>query len=426
MYAGRAFERFTMKSVITVCCFFLFFAALALGQAQYKVLYSFGSNPNDGNLPNGGLAFDKSGNLYGTTLLGGSGSVCQCGTVFALSPSQTGSWVETVIYNFCSQPSCLDGAEPAAGLLLDASGNLYGTTTVGGTSQSGTVFELSPPAVPGNAWTETILWNFGNGPDDGTLPYSQLIWDGLGNLFGTTSGAGVSAGGTAFELTPNQDGSWSETILHTFCTNGAPDCPGGSDPMAGVAFDKSGNLYGTTYAGGFDNKWGVLYKLSPGDGAWTEKTLYKFSGASGGQPMSAVTFDNAGDAYVTAYDGSANSQAGCGGVFKFVPDQGGGGKKFSYLFLPADTGCDPAAGVLLDKQTDTAYGTTRLGGSLSGGNIYKVSGKRGVDLYDFCSEDGCKDGLYPAGSLTMHKGKLYSTTSQGGDFNHGVVFEIGP
>jgi len=420
-----------MKSAISsVCCLFVFFSAgaLALGQTQYKVLYSFGSNPNDGNLPNGGLVFDKSGNLYGTTQYGGSGSECQfCGTVFELSPSQDGSWTESVIYNFCTQSGCPDGEEPAAGLVFDSLGNLYGTTVEGGANQGGTVFELSPPAIPGTTWTETVLWSFGNGPDDGGLPYSQLIWDSSGNLYGTTSeGNGKALGGTVFKLSSNGDGTWSETVIHGFCPNGLQDCPDGFEPLAGVSSDNVGNLYGTTYAGGFDDKWGVLYKLSPGNGTWSEKTLYKFYGASGGQPMSTVTFDNAGDAYATASDGGRNSRAQCGAVFKFVP-QPGGGTRLEFPFDDSGArGCLPTAGVLLDSRTGAVYGTAQVGNPYYAGVVYKIKGKTESIVYGFCQRPSCTDGAKPSGSLTAYAGNLFSTTSQGGDFNHGVVFEIGP
>jgi uncharacterized repeat protein (TIGR03803 family) len=414
----------------TSCAAILFLASsVAAGQAQYNVIYSFGTNPGDGSIPNGGLLFDQSGNIYGTTQTGGSGTKCQfCGTVFELSPSQGGGWTETVIHNFCSQTDCADGEEPAAGLIPDKLGNLYGTTVQGGVNQAGTVFELSPP-IEGGSWTETILWNFDTGIDDGVLPYSRLNWDAAGNLYGTTSAGGVSGGGAVFELSPNGDGSWAETVLYMFCPNDQRlrNCPDGVGPLAGVSFDKSGNLYSTTFAGGNSDRWGVLYELSPMPGGnWTETTLYKFVGKGGGKPLSAVNFDEAGNAYVTASSGAPDSPGGCGGVFKFIPNVGGGGKKLSYLFFPAGTGCNPDAGVLLDDQTHTVYGTTHFGGNRGGGNVYGITGNKGTVLYSFCSESNCVDGVYPSGSLTANANKLYSTTTQGGGFNQGVVFEIEP
>lgn len=400
---------------------------LALSQATYKVIYNFGTNPTDGSIPNGGLIFDHAGNLYGTTQNGGSGVKCEfCGTVFELSPSQGGVWSETVIYNFCSQTNCTDGDGPATGLIFDTVGNLYGTTVLGGINNVGTVFELSPPLVPGGSWIEKVLWSFGSAPDDGGVPYGRLNWDASGNLYGTGSeGGDVVGGGIVLKLSPNGDGSWAETVLYAFCTGGDHrHCPDGLNPMAGVSFDKSGNLYGTTWLGGFDDKWGVLYKLSPPPASgerWTETVLYKFVGTGGGQPLSVVNFDKAGNAYVTASTGASNSPGLCGGVFKFAP----GGKKLSYLFYPNETGCRPYAGVFLDNKTGALYGTTKNGG-IGGGNLYEIVGKNAKVLYTFCSQPKCADGVYPTGSLTPNGGKLYSTTSQGGEFNQGVVFEIGP
>ncbi len=404
---------------------------LADGQTQYQVLYSFGTNPFDGSIPNGGLVLDKQSNIYGTTQQGGSGDNCEfCGTVFELFPSNNG-WTETVIYNFCSLPKCADGEEPAAGLIFDSLGNLYGTTVQGGASKLGTVFKLSPPTAPGGSWTETVLWSFIGAftGDDGAWPYSRLNWDASGNLYGTASLGGSSGGGTVFRVSPNGDGTWTGETVYSFC----PDdlllhhCPDGFRPMAGVTFDESGNLYGTAMMGGFNDQWGVLYELSsaPTGDDWTETTVYKFVGIGGGQPLSVVSFDQAGNAYVTGSNGAPNSNGICGGVFKFVPTQGGGAKKFSYLFYPNDAGCRPQAGVFHDEKSGTLYGTTEFGG-FSEGNVYAIKGRTATVLYTFCSQDKCPDGAHPTGSLTLNKGKLYSTTSQGGAFNKGVVFQIGP
>jgi hypothetical protein len=214
---------------------------LAFGQ-NYKVLWNFGGAPNDGAYPVSNLVSDSSGNLYGTTKLGGSSTqtpcVSQggCGTVFELSPNVNGSWTESVLYNFCSdfsQGFCLDGNAPAAGLTLDRAGNLYGTTFGGGPHNCssgfngcGTAFELSPPSAPGGGWIESVLYSFcsnseGNTCLDGAEPLSQLTFDELGNLYGTTLSGGTGAwyGGTIFELSPGV-GAWTETVLYNFCANG--------------------------------------------------------------------------------------------------------------------------------------------------------------------------------------------------------------
>jgi len=245
----------------------LLIASSSLCRAQYKVIYTFGTNPSDGNLPNGGLVFDKVGNIYGTTQLGGTSSFCNqgCGTVFELSPSPDGTWSESLIYSFCSQSNCADGLDPLAGLVIDSGGNLYGTTQRGGSSSCvcGTVFELSPPKLPGETWTYTVIWNFN--ATDGAFPAARLNWNSAGNLYGTTYEGGDAGVGTVFELSPVQ-GGWTEQVLYSFCVAGPPTCSDGYEPMAGVTFDSAGNLYGTTTFGGGTINTGVLFKLSPPQG----------------------------------------------------------------------------------------------------------------------------------------------------------------
>ena len=190
------------------------------------------------------------------------------GTVFELSPVGEGQWTETILHSFCSEPDCSDGAFPEAGLILDGAGNLYGTTSNGGTVW-GTVFELSPPPQQGGTWTETVLYAFGgNTTGDGCYPEGKLVFDGAGNLYGTTSqcGGGTVSAGTVFELTPAGDGTWNEIVLHRFCAGGG-NFSDGADPLAGVVFDQAGNLYGTAYAGGARGIGpGTVYELSPGAG----------------------------------------------------------------------------------------------------------------------------------------------------------------
>src|ERR1019366_934096 len=209
-----------------------------------KVLYSFIHNGTDGGFPQAGLIFDAAGNLYGTTSEGGTSSSCSggCGTVFELTPTAGGGWTEKVLHNFNSNGT--DGANPYAGLIFDAAGNLYGTTTVGGTYYYGTVFELTPTA--GGGWTEKVLHSFNYNGTDGNNPQASLTIDAAGNLYGTTSGGGTYGNykGTVFELTPAAGGDWTETVLHNFVG------PDGAAPLAGLIFDAAGNLYGTTSGGG--------------------------------------------------------------------------------------------------------------------------------------------------------------------------------
>jgi uncharacterized repeat protein (TIGR03803 family) len=223
--------------------------------AQERVLHSFGSGPDDGSTPVAGLIFDAAGNLYSTTSGGGTYGP---GTVFELTPAGT----ETVLYSFGAFG---DGVSPYAGLIFDAAGNLYGTTYGGGAYQCslgagcGTVFELSPNGTGG--WTETVLHSFGNGTD-GAIPSAGLIFDAAGNLYGTTAYGGDYGGyngdGTVFELSPNGSGGWTETVLHNFHYNGTD----GVSPYAGLIFDAAGNLYGTTREGG-TSSYGTVFEITP-------------------------------------------------------------------------------------------------------------------------------------------------------------------
>jgi uncharacterized repeat protein (TIGR03803 family) len=246
----------------------------------------FGAGPYQ---PEGALIMDKSGNLYGTTDQGSpfcvpSGideAVCG-GTVFELSPTKGGDWVENTLWNFGDG---LDGLEPYAGLIMDTSGNLYGTTYSGGTSNSGTVFELTPPTTPAGNWNELVLWNFGNQSDDGVEPYAGLIIDASGNLYGTTSGGGASSSGTVFELTPpvTSGENWAESILWSF-GNGSD----GVQPKAGLIMDASSNLYGTTIVGGTYNG-GTAFEVSNIDASPTPTATSTPTATPRGTPTATST-----------------------------------------------------------------------------------------------------------------------------------------
>jgi uncharacterized repeat protein (TIGR03803 family) len=285
-----------MKKIMCNAFAILAFCGIVLGQAQYKVLYSFaGRQSGDGETPLSNLVLDRAGNLYGTTREGGSGSGGFGGTVFELSPNEDGTWSESVLYSFCSNYvnlQCLDGSSPQSGLVLDSLENLYGTTLNGGqqscpaTIGCGAVFELSPPSSAGAGWTYRLLYSFcllrvGNACEDGYYPTSRLVFDKSGRLYGTTGSGGtghLSNGfdaGTVFQLSPGI-GGWTETVLYNFCSLGEGNfCPDGSFPQAGVTFDKSGTLYGTTELGGRSRSQGegIVYKLSPGVNGWVVTVL---------------------------------------------------------------------------------------------------------------------------------------------------------
>jgi uncharacterized repeat protein (TIGR03803 family) len=202
-------------------------------------------NGMDGADPQAGLIFDAAGNLYGTTVDGGAN---HRGTLFELAPDGHGGWNETVIHSF----NITDGYLPQADLIFDAVGNLYGTTVDGGANDVGTVFELAPDGHGG--WKESLLHSF-NG-QKGSNPMASLILDPAGNLYGTTAGGGANDCGTVFELAPNGHGGWKETVLHSF-----KDRPG-AIPFSTLIFGTQGHLYGTT-RGDFQRTRGSVFEITP-------------------------------------------------------------------------------------------------------------------------------------------------------------------
>jgi uncharacterized repeat protein (TIGR03803 family) len=309
----------------------------------------------DGANPEGSLVIDASSNLYGTT--SGSGLACQygCGTVFELSPTSTG-WKETVLHNFNGD----DGDTPLGGVVLDAAGNLYGTTEKGGGGCGcGTVFELSPGS---KGWTEQVLYGFAGG-SDGANPAAGVTMDASGDLYGTTFEGGSSSCtfyrgcGTVYELSPTSHG-WTERVLYRF-----PSGPGGEAQTAGnVVFDASGNLYGTTWKGG-KSACGTVFELTPSSGGkWTESTIYQFTcGGDGADPGAGVTLDAAGNIYGNAELGGVGDN---GTIFKLTP-LSGGDWTFSVLhaFTGHRDGSEPSAGMVLDATGTHLFGVTFTGGT---------------------------------------------------------------
>jgi uncharacterized repeat protein (TIGR03803 family) len=275
-----------------------------------STLYTF-TGGNDGAIPYGSLLMDSTGALYGATPSGGANGD---GVVYKLTPPAAGksAWTQTVLWTFTGGA---DGGEPMTALIADASGNLYGTASIGGAGNVGAVFELSPPAAGKTAWTETVLYSF-TGNNDGGEPWGNMLMDASGNLYGTTVGYGADNYGTVYYISPpaKAGGTWGFTLLHTF--SGGSD---GSTPRDGLIGDSNGNLYGTS--AGFDNSYGTVFKLSPpakGATAWKEDVLHSFHGAgfTGNGPWQTVTMDAAGALYgATMADGHSAS----GEVFKVTP-----------------------------------------------------------------------------------------------------------
>jgi uncharacterized repeat protein (TIGR03803 family) len=269
-------------------------AVNCLNQGE-SLLYSFGSG-TDGQLPEASLTLDSSGALYGTTAGGGTNNT---GTVFKLTPDGSGGYTESLLHSFGTGT---DGQNPLASLTLDSSsGALYGTTDSGGTNHTGTVFKLTPNGSGG--YTESLLHSFGTGTD-GQLPSAGLTLDSSGALYGTTFHGGTNGDGTVFKLTPNGSGGYTESLLYSFA--GGTD---GQFPDASLTLDSSGALYGTTVSGG-TNGTGTVFKLTPnGSGGYTESLLHSFAGGTDGQhPVASLTLDSSGALYGTTIYGGTNGK----------------------------------------------------------------------------------------------------------------------
>ncbi|MGB9072893.1 MAG: choice-of-anchor tandem repeat GloVer-containing protein [Terriglobales bacterium] len=402
-------------------------------QAQtYDVLYTFCSQPNcaDGAVPVAGLVLDAKGNLYGTTSVGGSDQYGTCclsgGTVFEVTSSGT----EKVLYNFCSQPNCADGSVPSAGLIFDKSanafkgGNLYGTTAYAGVNGGGTVFELSPTG------TEKVLYSFCSQPNcaDGEGPYAGLVRDAQGNLYGTTYWGGGPNLGTVFELTP----AGIETPLYAFT-----DDAGDANPSGGLVRDAQGNLYGTTQPFNFDGPLvpGTVFELTS---AGAYKTLYAFCSkhncGDGSAPFAGLVQDARGNLYgTTGAGGNQSCYSGCGVVFKVTPS---GKEKVLYAFCAQPNCADgavPVAGLVLDTKGNL-YGTSTGGGAFGYGTVFELS-PTGTEKVLYSFTGGADGGSPQAGLVRDGSGNLYGTTAGGGNnvvcggvggFGCGVVFKIKP
>jgi uncharacterized repeat protein (TIGR03803 family) len=336
----------------------------------FNPLYSFNGG-GDGAWPDSRVIFGPNGTLYGTTLYGGGrgyGSCFgnpydYCGTVFSLRPSVTACksalcpWTETQLYNFSGSA---DGQYPGGDLTFDHAGNIYGTTEEGGSGCSGdgcgTVYELTPS---GSGWTKSILYAFAGG-NDGAGPYSGVIFDKAGDLYGTTLGGGSYNNGTVYELTYTAGVGWTENILHGFISGND-----GSAPVGGLTFDQSGNLYGTTTSAGSGGG-GTVFQLAPSGSSWTYSVLYSFTGTNNGcGPLGSLVMDKAGSLYGTTYCDGANHD---GNVFKLTPSGGSWTYTSLHDFTGRDDGGYPVSNVVFDAKGNL-YGTTYIGGTQGGGGV---------------------------------------------------------
>jgi uncharacterized repeat protein (TIGR03803 family) len=363
---------------------------LVQGSNMITTLASF--NGADGAEPNGSLVMDKSGNLYGTTRVGGANND---GTVFELAQ---GSSTITTLTSF----NTANGLNPEAGLIMDSSGNLFGTTFGGGADKLGTVFEL-----PQGSGTITTLASFDN--THGAGPGAGLILDASGNLFGTTTAGGVNGAGAVFELA---QGSGTISTLASF------NISNGDFPESRLIRDASGNLYGTTKLGGASGA-GTVFELPNGSGAIS--TLASFNGANGANPVADLIMDTSGDLYGTTELGGANNG---GTVFEAGP---GGSTITTLASLGGGYGSGSLGGLIRDP-SGNLYGTTMAGGAANDGTIFELSVPLLSTLASFTLTNGAgPDGASPGADLIRDpSGNFYSTTVTGGAYGYGSVFQLAP
>jgi uncharacterized repeat protein (TIGR03803 family) len=324
----------------------------------HTVLYNF-TGGADGGEPYKGVTLDAQGNLYGTAVTGGGGS-CEggCGVVFKLANSG-GSWTQSVIHTFTGGA---DGSGPGSPVAFDKYGNLYGTTPTGGTSGIGVLYQLKADAT-GN-WRLRVIHTFTGGSDGGGGSAGRLLIDANGNLFGVCTVGGVSGFGTVFQITPAQ-GNWQFSTLYAF-----QDQPDGALPYGGLVFDKLGNLYGTTYYAGA-NDVGTVYKLTRSNGTWTESVLYSFKGGmDGASPISSLVSDASGNFYGTTSDGGAAS-CSCGVIFKMTHAANGQWVESVAYRFPGTPSPGFAYNGMVRDSAGNLYGATVHGGSSNDGAIYK-------------------------------------------------------
>jgi uncharacterized repeat protein (TIGR03803 family) len=398
--------------------------------AKEKVLHTFGETAADGTNPNPVIS-DASGNLYGSTFGGGTAFV---GAVFELMLDPDGKWSEKVLYSLCSQKDCLGGAAPEGTMALDAAGNLYGTTTQNEIQPGGSAFQLAPQAD--GSWKFTQLHKFAGKNGDGSWASGALVTDSQGNLYGTTQVGGIynktcpTGCGIVFQLKPGADGRWNERVVHRF------NQKDGFQPVGGLSIDAAGNLYGTAlYGGGGPCQpygCGTVFELTPGaNDAWTFKTLHVFNGKDGYIAFAPPIMGIDGTLYGSTADGGLDGcqpdeLMGCGLVYQLVPDnQGNWTERVLRYFYEPDK--SDGSGVVMDA-AGNLYGTTYYGGPFDGGTAYELSpGSNGAWVISWLhSFGGVSDGKWPVGVIVGPDGDLYGSTVAGGSLGEGLLFQIVP
>jgi uncharacterized repeat protein (TIGR03803 family) len=382
-----------------------------------NVVYSFGGE-EDGEYPSTDLVMDAAGNLYGTSVQGGDFGG---GTVFELSPS-AGGWTHTVLYSFTGSA---DGGQPYGGVTLDPAGNLYGTAVVGGSGGTcvedgcGVAYELTDV---GGTWTETVIHNF-TGGNDGYGPGSGLTLDTRGNLYGMTPTGGADALGVIYQLTPRATGGWRLRVIHTFT--------GGKDGATGSAgrllLDRAGNLFGVATVGGANQK-GTAFKLAPTASGWKFNTLYAFRGSpDAGFPYGGLVEDAAGSLYGTTYYDGAR---GLGSVYELARRHGAWHETVLHNFKGGSDGSNPISTLVLAAD-GALYGTTSEGGAAgcSCGTIFQLTpgpdgGWTETVAYSF---SGAPDAAFAYNGLVSDgAGNFFGATVHGGVGDDGAIYAFTP
>jgi uncharacterized repeat protein (TIGR03803 family) len=377
----------------------------------FSTLLSFTGNSgtNPGTDPEAGLASDANGNLIGTTYQGGASND---GTVFELAGS---SRTFSSLFSFTGTSGTHLGANPQAGLAPDNSGDLFGTTYQGGTSNDGTVFEL---VGSGHTFSSRFSFtgNVGFGSFPGEYPMAGLVSDGNGNLFGTTQQGGNGIG-TIFELA-GFNHTFSSVV--DFAIGGAP--PGGYWPEASLISDGNGNLFGTTWYGGTYG-YGTVFE-NPASSRNTLTTLVSFAGSIGYEPADTVFIDSSGNIFGTT---TVGGEYGDGSVFEITEPGGVYSTLVSFTGTSgAYPGYEPVASLSSDGNGNL-FGTTELGGASNDGTVFELAGPNFTfsSLVSFTGFSGAYLGAYPKAGLTSDgNGNLFGTTYQGGTFNVGTIFEL--
>jgi len=396
-------------------------------------LFAFAANTQSGNAtganPTAGLTADAQGNLYGTATYGGANST---GAVYELVKGANG-YTQQTLFSFAANSANSSignatGANPTAGLTADAQGNLYGTTVNGGANNAGAVYAL---VKGGNGYSQQTLFSFSGGTGSsatGANPYAGLIADAQGNLYGTTRLGGANGTGAVYELVKGPNG-YSQQTLFSFAANSTGNATG-ANPYAGLTTDAQGNLYGTTGNGGA-NGTGAVYELVKGSNGYSQQTLFSFAAntgagnATGAYPYAGLTADAQGNLYGTTNQGGTNDT---GAVYELVKGANGYTQQTLFSFAAGRggnaTGASPSAGLIADAQGNL-YGTTRLGGANGDGAVYElVKGANGYSqqtLFSFAASTGAN----PTAGLTADaQGNLYGTATYGGASDTGAVFRV--